>query len=237
MKLVTAIIHWLSEFPKSVVSADCNLSQFVTPFMIYNLFKFLFNEVDFNVPFEMSLDELFQLPYCELPYSFANQFNQVGSHNIISQIRILEMILANHFQNTLNNPDQIPDINLHRLILHQNATEITKYCKALVLIGTYTSKLSTVGLTTIEFLADEDKNMLEDIMAQRQRSYNKEIVPYFQSDIENRSNDAEVASSDQASNNGSAPDYIDQDDLKLLRWKVRLYEGVIYTLTMSKEPN
>ncbi|RLV96651.1 hypothetical protein JA1_000236 [Spathaspora sp. JA1] len=232
MKLVQALIHWISEFPASVIQADCTIVEFLSIPMIYKLFRYLFNQ-DFNISIcDDEIEEIFKMPIITTVYSISDHSNLLGLHNVIGQIHILEMILVNHFKNSLLK-DFKPELNLYKLILFHDGEEVEKYCELLVEICTKTSKLSTVGLTTLEFLTDEDKIMLEDII------YKRRQLPNNNYQVNSETEDYEVIPRQQTTESSStnSSNYINSDELRLLRWENKLFQSVIYQLGMSRKPN
>ena len=163
IKFITSIIHWISDFPNSPISASCIPVDVASPTVIYKTLKLLLNENDFQPQLE-----LHEIPEVDI--------NQDGSGSIISvpvnvneMIQEIERVLERHFYNNNGKLKKIRGIrhiykaiNFYKLVVFQDINSISKFCELILRIGTYSSKLSTFGLTSIEFLCDQDKESIDE---------------------------------------------------------------------------
>ena len=84
-------------------------------------------------------------------------------------IQEIERVLERHFYNNNGKLKKIRGIrqiykaiNFYKLVVFQDINSISKFCELILRIGTYSSKLSTFGLTSIEFLCDQDKESIDE---------------------------------------------------------------------------
>lgn len=235
-KLIHAIIRWLSEFPKSVISTDCTPEQFLQPIKLYQLLRFLLYEEDFNNinHNEMQLDKLFN------EGGETSQFQRVLSNQFDAQIEILRKVLDTHFSTRIDicsdyNRQLAEIVDFKKLILFHDKFEVKRFCQQLVKIGTYTSKLSTFGLTSLEFLIDEDQNLINKIRDQ-QRTNDSEECPFLPIDKAlpfTANSKLLVIDSSKFDSSRSVEEegyYIQEDEIEAIHWENAVFEKVIYDI-------
>ncbi|CUM52622.1 unnamed protein product [Debaryomyces tyrocola] len=163
IKFVTSIIHWISDFPNSPISASSIPVDLASPNVIYKTLKLLLNENDFQPQLE-----LYEIPEVDIKQDGSGSFISV-SVDVNGKIQEIESALERHFNNNHGKLKKIRGlrqiykaINFYKLVVFQDINSISKFCELILRIGTYSSKLSTFGLTSIEFLSDQDKESIDE---------------------------------------------------------------------------
>lgn len=163
IKFITSIIHWISDFPNSPISASSIPVDLASPNVIYKTLKLLLNENDFQPQLE-----LYEIPEVDIKQDGSGSFISV-SVDVNGKIQEIESALERHFNNTHGKLKKIRGlrqiykaINFYKLVVFQDINSISKFCELILRIGTYSSKLSTFGLTSIEFLSDQDKESIDE---------------------------------------------------------------------------
>lgn len=192
----TAIINWLSEFPNSPINIEIDESDFVNPINIFKLLKLLIDKNDFSIDQDfvdtnfvsiinnekkLNIEKLFDTSfYDQYKTKILENDDLIIPKKLIMQIECLEKFVGNHFKNFSNNINfhfKSFDFNLNwiKTIIFNNKNELTKLCLLLLKIGTHSSKLSTFGLTSIEFLNDDDKNIINEYLKNTSDKSKKKI--------------------------------------------------------------
>lgn len=163
IKFITSIIHWISDFPNSQISASSIPVDLASPNVIYKTLKLLLNENDFQPQLE-----LYEIPEVDIKQDGSGSFISV-SVDVNGKIQEIESALEWHFNNNHGKLKKIRGlrqiykaINFYKLVVFQDINSISKFCELILRIGTYSSKLSTFGLTSIEFLSDQDKESIDE---------------------------------------------------------------------------
>lgn len=163
IKFITSIIHWISDFPNSPISASSIPVDLASPNVIYKTLKLLLNENDFQPQLE-----LYEIPEVDIKQDGSGSFISI-SVDVNGKIQEIESVLERHFNNNHGKLKKIRGlrqiykaINFYKLVVFQDINSISKFCELILRIGTYSSKLSTFGLTSIEFLSDQDKESIDE---------------------------------------------------------------------------
>lgn len=182
INFITSIIHWISDFPNSPISANSIPVDIASPNVIYKTLRFLLNENDFQPQLE-----LHEIPEVDIKQNWSESFISVPV-DVNGKIQEIESALERHFNNNHGKLKKIRGlrqiykaINFYKLVVFQDINSISKFCELLLRIGTYSSKLSTFGLTSIEFLSDQDKESIDEYFYGKDF---KEIETINNSDIE-----------------------------------------------------
>lgn len=161
MGFINSIIHWISEFPNSPLKASSSFHDLCNIATIFKLLKVLLNEEDVLV----SGDEESLLSE-DTVVTFHNS-DIIVPYNILRKIEITERALKNHIHNNYAKLKKIEgirlifvNVNLTKIVIFNDISAIARMCELLLKIGIYSSKLSTFGLTSIEFLSDADKEAI-----------------------------------------------------------------------------
>lgn len=167
-----ATVHWLSEFPQSLLDSDCNLAEFVSIQCIYRLFRLLLNREDFQMVSEMvsvDIGKLFLEP-CVVRQQANNEL--VFTTSFLRQVECIDQLARHHLKVALHQRvvslDRYAHINWYQVFLVAKEEELYCVLRLLLTIGMQTSKLSTFGLTAINFLDDRDQDCLSAFL---RRSY------------------------------------------------------------------
>lgn len=170
--LLRAVIHWLSEFPQSPLGSECTLNELVTIECIYRLFLMLLNHNDFEAVSQtesINIAELFLHP-CVLRKQANDEL--VLPMNFLRQIECIDQLVKHHLEAALlrrsSSLEHFGFIDWHRVFLVTREEELYSVLRLLLTIGMQTSKLSTFGLTAINFLDDVDQDCLSAFLG---RSY------------------------------------------------------------------
>lgn len=163
IKFINSIIHWISDFPNSPIAITSIPIDLANPNTIYKILRIFLYENDFN-------------PQDETKDLFDSEINQELSDNIIRvhlnvnwKIQEIERVLQRHLDNNSGKLRKIEglrlvfkEINFYKLVIFQDIYSISKLCELLLKVGVYSSRLSTFGLTSIEFLSDQDKEAIKE---------------------------------------------------------------------------
>lgn len=161
MEFINSIIHWISEFPNSPLQASSSFQDLCNIATIFKLLKVLLNEEDVI----LSSDEESLLS--EDTVVTFHESDIIVPYNIQRKIEITERALKNHIHNNYAKLKKIEgirlifvNVNLTKIVIFHDILSIARMCELLLKIGIYSSKLSTFGLTSIEFLSDADKEAI-----------------------------------------------------------------------------
>ncbi|KAL6449620.1 hypothetical protein SBY92_004537 [Candida maltosa Xu316] len=211
----SAIMHWLSEFPKSPITPEITVQQFLKPTNIFNLFKLLLfrddleDETCFNDNSDIDVDE-----------------SSFHIHkNTMKQIEALDHILDHHLRSR-SDLNSFPYLNMYKLIIVQDLSELRTFCQILYKIGTFTSRLSTNGLSYFEFLTDSDKNIINHCKESKKR---KNKYPGLR---EKSSPPVETNSDYEGFSDSTNDAYycIPEEELDAIQWENSIFENLIYKL-------
>lgn len=163
IKFITSIIHWISDFPNSPISADSVPVDIASPNVICKTLGILLNENDFSPQLELN-----EIPEVDIKQDASGSFIKI-SVEVSGKIQEIESALEKHFDNNHRKLKKIEvlrqiykTINFYKLVIFQDICAISRFCELILRIGTYSSKLSTFGLTSIEFLSDQDKESIDE---------------------------------------------------------------------------
>ncbi|KSA01931.1 uncharacterized protein AC631_02303 [Debaryomyces fabryi] len=163
IKFITSIIHWISDFPNSPISADSVPVDIASPNVICKTLGILLNENDFSPQLELN-----EIPEVDIKQDASGSFIKI-SVEVSGKIQEIESALEKHFDNNHRKLKKIEvlrqiykAINFYKLVIFQDICAISRFCELILRIGTYSSKLSTFGLTSIEFLSDQDKESIDE---------------------------------------------------------------------------
>lgn len=163
IKFITSIIHWISDFPNSPISANSVPVEIASLNVICKTLGILLNENDFSSQLELN-----EIPEVDIEQNVSGSFIKV-SVEVSGKIQEIESALQRHFDNNhrkLKNIESLRQIykaiNFYKLVIFQDICAISRFCELILRIGTYSSKLSTFGLTSIEFLSDQDKESIDE---------------------------------------------------------------------------
>ncbi|RCK63879.1 hypothetical protein Cantr_10504 [Candida viswanathii] len=226
----TAIIHWLSEFPKSPIAPDTTIDVFLQPPTLYKIFKVLFLRDDFEA---LQNDKWF------LENEAVMGTSVIHIHEYtMKQIDILDELLDLHLRAKVD-LNTMPHLNLYKLVVFQDHGELKKMCQILFRIGTSTSRLSTNGLAYVEFLTDVDKTAINQFketgisvsMANRKKNKYPGLREKTMPPAETNSDyDCSDSKSGGAGASGSCY-YIEEEVWDALNWENAIYESLIYKLS------
>ncbi|CUM64963.1 uncharacterized protein PRCAT00002581001 [Priceomyces carsonii] len=164
IKFINSCIQWLSEFPNSPISATSTVSDLGKPTNVFKLLKVLLNEEDFAVElidedFDEEIEVTTTAKHLEIPLALERQISNI------------EKILRNHLGNLESKSALgkfkkseviLGQINFFKIVIYRDLKSVASLCELLVKIGTFSSKLSTFGLTSIQFLSDSDKMSFQE---------------------------------------------------------------------------
>lgn len=163
IRFITSIIHWISDFPNSPISANSVPVEIASLNVICKTLGILLNENDFSSQLEQN-----EIPEVDIEQNASGSFIKV-SVEVCEKIQEIESVLQKHFDNNhrkLKNIEGLRQIykaiNFYKLVIFQDICAISRFCELILRIGTYSSKLSTFGLTSIEFLSDQDKESIDE---------------------------------------------------------------------------
>lgn len=224
-KLLVALIHWLSEFPDSAITSNCSPHQFLQPKTLYKVFRSLLFKEDFNIHSSTDLEKLFET---DTSTSQGNKF--LNQEKLSLQVEVLEQILDNHFAKRLKseNPEHrklAQRVDFHKLIIFQDNREVIRFSEQLVKIGTYTSKASTFGLTSLEFLTDEDRILLKEV----QRTTATQNANTFEASGIKLPDNAKI-SGNASLYTKSENFFIGEDELEALKWENAVLEKALFDI-------
>lgn len=235
----TAIIHWLSEFPRSPIGSETTVEELVQPSTLYRIFKILFLREDMET---LQNDKWF------LENQSVTGTSILHIHEYtMKQVEILDGLLDYHLRAKVD-LNLTPHLNLYKLIIFQDHYELKKICQILFKIGTFTSRLSTNGLAYFEFLTDVDKNSINQFKEKilsiptDKRKKNKypglreKTMPPVETNSDYESTENRVGTgigvaggSGSGSGSGSCY-YIDEEEWDALNWENSIFENLIYKL-------
>lgn len=228
-----AIMHWLSEFPKSPIRPETTIEQLVQPSTLYKIFKVLFLRDDLEA---LQNDKWF------LENQLVTGTTVFHVHEYtLKQIDILDELLDSHLRSKVD-LNTVPHLNLYKLIIFQDHYELKKICQILFRIGTFTSRLSTNGLAYFEFLTDVDKISINHFKETTiSLSYDKRKKNKYPGLREKTMAQVETNSDYDSSDNRTGAGgsgscyYIEEEEWDALNWENSIFENLIYKL--AKEMN
>ncbi|KAI5951202.1 hypothetical protein KGF54_004276 [Candida jiufengensis] len=208
---VTAMIHWLSEFPDSPIESDSEFDVFTDPTKLYFLIKCLLSKEG------LSYDCIFE----QKQVLEKNDDTIVLTRYLDEQIETIDGILSKHFDK-FSYLTQLPKVNFHKLIIFDDMYEVFFICQILHVIGTYTSRLASRGQSFVEFLSEEDQyimkkfNVLSGNDSFRVRDIQNNNV------VEAKSSATECSSCDCEMNYNA------------IKWESNMLQEVIHAIAMEK---
>ncbi|KAI5968640.1 hypothetical protein CANMA_002075 [Candida margitis] len=170
-ELAIAVIHWLSEFSDSPLTADAHPTSLADAVVLFKLFKILLNKDDINLD---TMDPGLFSVTCEAE---SNGTLITIPTRMWSQIDVLSSSLTTHLKKHAGSI-HTPPLDFYKLIILKESEQLKAMCQNLIMLGTFTSKLASRGQAFIEFLSEEDRLLLKrydvlqqesDYRAQRQR--------------------------------------------------------------------
>lgn len=235
INFINAVLRWISEFANSPLDSNSIPSNLTQPGILYKLFKILFHPEDFVVNHdEIDLNALFQQ---DNDIQFHESYYHVPIE-IERQIKALEILLDNHInlqRKRLISPKKLKDVetilrkfNLVKLVIFKDINSITYFCELIFIIGTFSSKLSTFGLTSLQFLTDVDKLSITEYLGISIADL--ESKPNIQENDLNGSWDRDVISSLSSEDSS----YVDADYLESIIWENKIFEKLAYSIITNE---
>lgn len=215
---VVAVMHWLSEFPNSPITPECSLEEFIQPTKLFEIFQLLFSK-------EESSGYLTN-------WFIANKDIQSDIESIyisqitLKQIEILTDILDRHLRSriTLNT---FPHLNLYKLIIFNDYSELKKLCQILFKIGTFTSILSANGLAYFEFLTDNDKQVINQFKEPLIKTKKTKYPGLREKSMPPADTNSDYESADPKSESCYL---MQEEELEALNWEISIFENLVYKL-------
>lgn len=162
-KFIISIIHWLSEFPNSPVTPELTIDELANLNIFFKTLQILINDEEIaHLLDEFGLfDEI-----CEVEITDGNY---IVLEIFIKKAKTIKKVIESHLNFHFGKLKKVEglrlifkDICLPSAFIFKDLESICKCCELLLKMGIYSSRLSTFGLTSIEFLSATDKEAIDE---------------------------------------------------------------------------
>lgn len=251
----TAVIHWLSEFAQSPMGSESRWSVLMDADVLYKVFRYFI--VGAHVSAHTDTDASMNIDvhkHSDTHYSKCQEQNhntEALIHNLkgtacdkmqhiptrtLVQIDALNSLLHAHLKAKVQ-MNALPNLDLYKLVLFKDCKELVHLCQMLLVLGTYTSKEATCGQSYMEFLTEEDKevitkhNITRNVRMQSHTELGRTFPFQPHSNFQKMGSEPELVH-DSTSNKGSHT--ITEDEYRALKWENEVFEKVIANMSVRK---